>query len=127
MGDRGHTPARTAVPTGAARLIVAATARRLARDGMCVALLDLDGPRAAATAEHMAGLGGGAVGLSPGVGDEDTVRCPVAKVAERLGPPTVQVNNAGVLRDHLLSHRSTAEWDQVMSVHLRGASPPPPR
>jgi acetoacetyl-CoA reductase len=45
----------------------------------------------------------------------------VARVVDELGPPTVLVNNAGVLRDNLLFKMSDADWDTVMNVHLRGA------
>jgi 3-oxoacyl-[acyl-carrier protein] reductase len=42
-------------------------------------------------------------------------------VAAELGPPTVLVNNAGVLRDNLLFKMSEDDWDTVLGVHLRGA------
>jgi 3-oxoacyl-[acyl-carrier protein] reductase len=45
----------------------------------------------------------------------------VQRVADELGPPTVLVNNAGVLRDNLLFKMSDGDWDTVMAVHLRGA------
>jgi 3-oxoacyl-[acyl-carrier protein] reductase len=38
-----------------------------------------------------------------------------------LGPPTVLVNNAGVLRDNLLFKMTDEDWDTVLGVHLRGA------
>ena len=45
----------------------------------------------------------------------------VQRVADELGPPTVLVNNAGVLRDNLLFKMTDDDWDTVMNVHLRGA------
>jgi 3-oxoacyl-[acyl-carrier protein] reductase len=45
----------------------------------------------------------------------------VTGVTERLGAPTVLVNNAGVLRDNLIFKMTEEDWDTVMSVHLRGA------
>lgn len=121
MSTQPDAPVRTAVVTGAARGIGAAVAKRLARDGMPVALVDLDERGAKAGAEEIGRAGGTALGLSADVGDEDAVKQAVAEVAERLGPPTVLVNNAGILRDNLLFRMSAADWDQVMSVHLRGA------
>lgn len=121
MSTQPDAPIRTAVVTGAARGIGAAVAKRLARDGMPVALVDLDERGAKAGAEEIGRAGGTALGLSADVGDEDAVKQAVAEVAERLGPPTVLVNNAGILRDNLLFRMSAADWDQVMSVHLRGA------
>jgi 3-oxoacyl-[acyl-carrier protein] reductase len=55
------------------------------------------------------------------VSDADRVAAAVARVADELGPPTVLVNNAGVLRDNLLFKMTEDDWDTVMNVHLRGA------
>ena len=43
------------------------------------------------------------------------------RVVAELGPPTVLVNNAGVIRDNLLFKMTDDDWDTVMAVHLRGA------
>jgi 3-oxoacyl-[acyl-carrier protein] reductase len=55
------------------------------------------------------------------VADAAAVAAATGRVAEALGPPTVLVNNAGVLRDNLLFKMTDDDWDTVMSVHLRGA------
>ena len=34
---------------------------------------------------------------------------------------TVLINSAGIIRDNLIFRMSTADWDSVMDVHLRGA------
>jgi 3-oxoacyl-[acyl-carrier protein] reductase len=115
------THQRIAVVSGAARGIGAATAQRLAADGHAVAVLDLDAAAAAETAERIADNGGRALAVAADVGDEAQVTAAVARVAEELGAPTILVNNAGVLRDNLLFRMSTADWDTVMDVHLRGA------
>lgn len=112
---------RTALVTGAARGIGAATARRLAADGHQVAVLDLREADAEATAAAIREAGGTALALGADVADEDAVTAAVARVADELGPPTVLVNNAGILRDNLLFKMSVDDWDAVLSVHLRGA------
>ena len=53
--------------------------------------------------------------------DADAVATAVDRVAAELGPPTVLVNNAGVIRDNLLFKMTDEDWDIVMAVHLRGA------
>jgi 3-oxoacyl-[acyl-carrier protein] reductase len=110
-----------AIVTGAARGIGAATARRLAADGLAVAVLDLDEAACADTVSAIAGAGGRAVAVGADVSNPDQVAAAVARVADELGPPTVLVNNAGVLRDNLLFKMTEDDWDTVMGVHLRGA------
>ena len=112
---------RVAIVTGGARGIGAATARRLAADGLAVAAVDLDGAGAAATAQQIVEGGGTAVGIAADVTDRGQVEAAVQRVASELGPPTVLVNNAGVIRDNLLFKMTDDDWDTVMAVHLRGA------
>ncbi|MEV0952326.1 3-oxoacyl-ACP reductase FabG [Promicromonospora sp. NPDC050249] len=112
---------RTAIVTGAARGIGAATARRLAKDGYAVAVLDLLEDQAKATAEAIVADGGRALAVGVDVADEQSVADAVARVTAELGAPTVLVNNAGILRDNLLFKMSVSDWDSVLGVHLRGA------
>ncbi|MFC5288209.1 3-oxoacyl-ACP reductase FabG [Actinokineospora guangxiensis] len=113
--------ARTAIVTGAARGIGAAVAKRLAADGMAVAVVDLDEAACKPVVEEIEAAGGRALAVGADVGDAEKVAAAVARVAEELGAPTVLVNNAGVLRDNLIFKMSDDDWDTVMTVHLRGS------
>ncbi|MEU2940339.1 SDR family NAD(P)-dependent oxidoreductase [Nocardiopsis alba] len=112
---------RVAIVTGAARGIGAATAERLAREGRAVAVLDLRESDAQEVVDRITADGGRAVAVGCDVSDAEQVDAAVATVAERLGPPAILVNNAGVLRDNLLFKMSPDDWDTVINVHLRGA------
>ncbi|MBK0420638.1 SDR family oxidoreductase [Leucobacter sp. CSA2] len=114
-------PVRAAIVTGAARGLGRAIALELAARGEQVALLDLDEVGTAETEHLIRAAGGSAVSVRVDVTDEGSVRGAVAEVAERLGPPLILVNNAGILRDDLLFKMPVEGWDAVIGVHLRGA------
>lgn len=112
---------RVAVVTGAGRGIGAAIARRLAMEGHAIAVLDISTGDAETVTATITGSGGVARAVKVDVADADSVDVAVTEVADTLGPPTILVNNAGVVRDNLLFKMSLQDWDTVMEVHLRGA------
>ena len=112
---------RVAIVTGAARGIGAATARRLASDGMAVAVLDLQEEACKETVDDITKAGGRALAVGADVSKAEHVQEAVERVQADLGAPAVLVNNAGIIRDNLLFKMTEDDWDAVLGVHLRGA------
>lgn len=112
---------RIAVVTGAARGIGAATARRLAANGIGVAVADLDVETCEEVVASIVAAGGTARAYRLDVADEGEVVATVERITAELGAPTILVNNAGVIRDNLLHKMEVSDWEVVMAVHLRGA------
>ncbi len=112
---------KVAIVTGAARGIGAAIAQRLAQEGMDIAILDIDENRCTDTVDAVSALGRRAVAVAVDVADEDSVARAVKGVADTLGPPTVLVNNAGVMSSRISYKMTLPEWDLVINVNLRGS------
>jgi len=112
---------KVAIVTGAARGIGAGIAIRLAADGMAVAVLDLNEADGAGTVKEIENAGGKALAVGADVSKIDQVNAAVERIAAELGPPTVLVNNAGIIRDANLFKMTDEQWDTVLNVNLKGA------
>jgi len=112
---------RTAIVTGGARGIGAAIAIRLASDGHAVAVLDLAAGSCVGTVNVITAAGGTAIAIGADVSDEMSVAAAIETIVDGLGPPTILINNAGIIRDNMLFKMTAADWDAVIGVHLRGA------
>jgi len=111
---------KTALVTGAAAGIGAACAKRLAKDGMAVGVLDLDAERCADTVAAIKAAGGMAMALGADVSNREQTFAAVAKLRAEFGPVTVVVNNAGVTDFTPFEDITDERWDLVYAVNVRG-------
>jgi 3-oxoacyl-[acyl-carrier protein] reductase len=102
---------KTAVVTGGARGIGAATARRLAAEGARVVVADFDEAGARETADEIGGVA---------VRCDVTHREDVEAAVSAAGGVDILVTCAGIIRDNLLHKLSDEEWDAVIDTHLKG-------
>jgi NAD(P)-dependent dehydrogenase (short-subunit alcohol dehydrogenase family) len=112
---------KVALVTGAANGIGAATARRLAREGATLVLVDLSEGDLAQTAAAIADAGGEVLALGGNVSQAAEVASVVEQAKARFGRIDILINNAGINRD-AMAHRLTEEnWDAVLEVNLKGS------
>lgn len=111
---------KVALVTGAAAGIGAACARRLARDGIAIGVLDLDEARCAETVEAIKAAGGSAIALGADVSNREQVRAALGKLREAFGPITIVVNNAGVTDFTPFEDLTDEYWDFIYAVNVRG-------
>jgi NAD(P)-dependent dehydrogenase (short-subunit alcohol dehydrogenase family) len=112
---------KVALVTGAAQGIGFAIAHRLAAEGMAVAVADIDGERAASSADTIhAETGSRTLALAGDVSREEDARTMVDRCGDVLGSLTVLVNNAGVDVTVPVVDVSRRQWVRVHDVDLWG-------
>jgi NAD(P)-dependent dehydrogenase (short-subunit alcohol dehydrogenase family) len=112
----------TAVVTGGGSGFGLALARRCAERGFSVALLDIDGERAAAEAEALAAEHGGrTLALAVDVADTADVERAAARVAAELGGADLVFSNVGVQQIGALEGFSDEAWAWMLQVNVVGA------
>ena len=111
---------RIALVTGAAGGIGRATAKRLAAEGACVVIADLDGEKAAAAAAEIGGPDV-AVGVAADVSDEGAVQAMVDAAVLAFGGLDLVVNNAGLSLSKSLLDTTEADWDLQHDVMAKGS------
>lgn len=111
---------KVAVVTGAAAGIGAACAKRLAKEGIAIGVLDLDEERCADTVKAIKDAGGTAIALGADVSDRAQAAAAIDKCRDALGPISILVNNAGVTDFTPFEDLTDDRWDFVYAVNVRG-------
>jgi 3-hydroxybutyrate dehydrogenase len=112
---------KVAVVTGAARGIGKEIARALLREGARVAITDLDGGEAEASARDLDASGERALAVAMDVTDEAQVEAGTGHIHDAFGRIDILVSNAGIQILAPLHEFELRQWRQMLAVHLDGA------
>ena len=124
---------RVAIVTGAGRGIGREHALSLAAHGAKVVVNDLGGnidgtggdlSPAEQVVQEIKGMGGEAVANGDSVSSWEGAQRLINTAVETFGDLHAVINNAGILRDRMLTNMTEEEWDAVINVHLKGTFAP---
>jgi len=118
---------RAALVTGAGRGIGAAIALHLSREGVQVAVNDIDGAAARGVAADIVSGGAISLGIEADVTKRDQVENMVSKVLSEFGRLDILINNAGIVYDSadpiarkLFQESSCEDWHKEIDLILYG-------
>jgi 3-oxoacyl-[acyl-carrier protein] reductase len=112
---------KVALITGGSRGIGKSISKRLASQGATVVINYIQNETAAEDTKKEIEESGGRVFTSKfDVADFDAVHEEVDKIIEKLGGLHILINNAGITKDTLLMRMKEEDWDNVISINLKG-------
>lgn len=112
---------RVAIVTGSGQGIGREIALKLAEMGASLVISDVDAASANDVAAEIGAKNVRGMAIEANVASHEEVARLVDQTMSSFGRVDILVNNAGVTRDALLLRMSEADWDQVLSINLKGA------
>lgn len=111
---------KVAIVTGAAQGIGKVIALALAKSGADIAVSDINEESLGAAVKEIEAVGRKAIAVKMDVSSLKDCEDLAKKATEAFGRIDILVNNAGITRDTVLLRMKEAQWDQVISVNLKG-------
>jgi NADP-dependent 3-hydroxy acid dehydrogenase YdfG len=109
-----------ALVTGASSGIGAATARRLAQDGACVAVVARRRDRLQALAASIENAGGTALAVEADITDRTQAEAAIQQAAGQFGRLDILINNAGLMLLGPIAGADPQEWDRMIAINVQG-------
>lgn len=113
----GKLDGKTAIITGGARGMGAATAKLFVAEGANVVITDILEPEGNATAKA---LGERALFVRHDVSQEADWEAVIAAALEAFGGINILINNAGILQIGAIEQQKREAWDTILGVNLIG-------
>ena len=110
---------KVAIVTGAAKGIGAGIAERFVQAGAAVVAFDINAQGARQVAERLSQQGR-TLAVHGDVACEQDVQRAIVQTVQQFGAIDVLVNNAGIEGPGLLAEYSSADWDRIHAVNLKG-------
>jgi NADP-dependent 3-hydroxy acid dehydrogenase YdfG len=111
---------KVALISGASSGIGAATARKLAAQGIRVGLAARRLDRLTALREEIKAAGGEATAIDMDVTDQASVTTGVQRLVQAYGTVDIVVNNAGLMPAADVDNLKTDEWHRMVDVNIKG-------
>ena len=112
---------KVAIITGGGSGIGEATAKLMSKEGATIAIADIDDENGKRVAREIKAAGGKAEFWHMNIAEEKEVEKTFADMNKKFGKVNILVNNAGITGKAQATHEtSSAEWDAVINVNLRG-------
>jgi len=112
---------KTALITGSSSGIGRATALLFAREGADVVINGRDEKKIANVVKEVEAIGRRALGIRANVGSFSEVNAMVEQALQAFGHLDILVSNAGVFHHQTFLDMTEEEWEEVLTVDLKGA------
>ena len=111
---------KTAIITGAAAGIGAASAALFAREGAKVVAVDIDRELLDRVSAQIRAGGGECLPVVADVSQRDDVENALRTTTQKFGRVDILFNNAGIVPTGKLEATSEEQWDQAMAINVKG-------
>jgi meso-butanediol dehydrogenase / (S,S)-butanediol dehydrogenase / diacetyl reductase len=110
---------KTAIITGAAAGIGAASATLFANEGAKIVAVDIDGELLDQVSDQIQGAGGDCLAVTADVSKRDDVQNALRSATEKFGRVDILFNNAGIVPAGKVETISEEQWDRAMAINVK--------